>query len=81
LDAQTLEGKGPAGVARLARVHGRPVLAFAGSFGEEAEGVFDMTMPVVDRVLGLEEAMARGAELLERAAWRAARLIHGGINL
>lgn len=81
LDAQTLEGKGPAGVARLARVHGKPVLAFAGSFGEEAEGVFDMTMPVVDRVLGLEEAMARGAELLERAAWRAARLIHGGINL
>ena len=81
LDGQTLEGKGPAGVAQLAREFGRPVLAFAGSFAEEAEGVFDMTLPVVDRVLTLEEAMGRGAELLERAAWRAARLIHGGTNL
>ena len=81
LDGQTLEGKGPAGVALLARECGKPVLAFAGSFGEEAEGAFGMTFPIVDRAVPLEEAMARGAEFLERAAWRAARIILEGKHL
>src|SRR6185436_1790858 len=34
LDGQTLEGKGPAGVARLAGKQGKPVLAFAGSISD-----------------------------------------------
>jgi len=36
IDGQTLEGKGPAGVAALARKHRKPVLAFAGSITENA---------------------------------------------
>jgi glycerate kinase len=81
LDGQTLEGKGPAGVAALARKCGKKVVAFAGSIGEEAEGAFDMTVPIVDRVVTLEEAMGRGAEFLERAAWRTARMFAGFKNL
>lgn len=37
LDAQTLMGKTPAGVAVLAKKHGKPVLAVAGCFGEDVE--------------------------------------------
>ncbi len=78
LDDQTLEGKGPAGVAALARKHGRPVLAFAGSVTQEAEPLFEATCAIVDQPVSLEEAMARGAEFLERAASRAARIFKLG---
>lgn len=37
LDAQTVMGKAPAGVAALAKKYGKTVLAFAGSIGEGAE--------------------------------------------
>jgi glycerate kinase len=73
LDAQTLEGKGPSGVAQMARRHGKPVIAFAGSIDGEAEKLFDAALPIVDQTLPLDEAMRRGAELLHRAARRAGR--------
>lgn len=78
LDAQTLEGKGPAGVAALARKHGRCVLAFAGSVTAEAEPLFDATCEIVDEPVTLEAAMQRGEEFLERAAARAARILKLG---
>jgi glycerate kinase len=74
LDAQTLEGKGPAGVAQLARKHGKPVLAFGGGIDSDAEKLFDATIPIIDQPLPLDEAMRRGAELLQRAARRAGRV-------
>ncbi len=75
LDAQTLEGKGPAGVAALARKHGKPVLAFGGGIDPAAENLFDATVPIIDSPLPLDEAMRRGAELLRRAARRTGRLL------
>ena len=77
LDAQTLDGKGPAGVAALARKHRKPTLAFAGAVAEESgvNSCFTATLPIIDQPLSLEEAMARGGEILERAAKRAARLL------
>lgn len=80
LDAQTLEGKGPAGVAALARAAGKPVLAFAGSIADNraVAELFSATCPIIDEPVGLSEAMARGGEFLERAAARAARLFHLG---
>jgi glycerate kinase len=75
LDAQTLEGKGPAGVALLARRHGKPVVAFGGGIAAAAEKLFDVTMPITDSPLPLDEAMRRGAELLQRAARRTGRLL------
>lgn len=81
LDGQTLEGKGPAGVAMLARRHGKPVVAFAGSITPEAARVFDATCVIVDEPIPLEAAMQRGAELLRRAAERTARQIRLGTTL
>jgi len=80
LDGQTLDGKGPAGIAQLARAAGKPIIALAGSVGAEAEtsGMFDAALPIVDRPATLEESMAAASENLERAATRAARLIRLG---
>jgi glycerate 2-kinase len=77
LDGQTLEGKGPAGVAALAQKLGKPTLAFAGSIAEDAavDSLFAATCPIVDRPTDLDDAMRHGAEFLERAARRAARLL------
>ncbi len=77
LDGQTLEGKGPAGVAALARKHGKPTLALAGSITDDpgVENLFDAVCAIIDQPVPLEEAMRRGPEFLERAARRAAQLL------
>jgi glycerate kinase len=76
IDGQTLEGKGPAGVAQLARRHRKPVLALAGSVTDEpaVDLLFDAALGIIDQPVPLEEAMQRGAEFLERAARRIARV-------
>ena len=83
LDAQTLEGKGPAGIAALARKHGKPVLAFAGSIADDraVAELFTATLPIIDEPVSLCGAMFRGTEFLERAATRAARLVSLGTLL
>lgn len=83
IDAQTLEGKGPAGVAALARKHGKPVLAFAGSIADSSavDALFDAHYAIIDEPVTLDAAMARGAEFLTRSAARAARLLRIGNHL
>lgn len=80
IDRQTLEGKGPAGVAALARQAGVPVLGFGGSLDDEAAlaSCFDGLCSIGSGPMSLVEAMARGAELLERAAARAAGILRLG---
>ena len=77
IDDQTLDGKGPAGVAALARSAGRLVIAFGGAISAVAEdsGVFDALIPIADRPFTVAEAMAEAAPLLERASRRTAQLI------
>lgn len=74
LDAQTLHGKGPAEVARIARRHNRPVVAFAGAVTGTFPD-FDACIPIADGPLTLDESRSRAAELLRSAAERAAHLI------
>ena len=77
LDDQTLDGKGPAGIATRARAAGKRVIAFAGAVTEAAERarLFDALIPIADRPISLDESMREAAPLLERAAARAARLL------
>ena len=77
IDDQTLDGKGPAGVAALARRAGKPVIGFGGSITATAEaaGIFDALIPISDRPLDISEAVSEAASLLERASRRAAQLI------
>ena len=74
IDRQSLHGKGPAEIARLAQAHGKPVLAFAGA-AEDAGGLFDAIIPIADGPLTLDESRRRAAELLRQAAERTARLL------
>jgi glycerate kinase len=77
LDVQTSFGKAPWEVARLARERRLPVIAFVGSLREgdrPALGdAFDAVLRIVEGPMAVEEAMARGAELLAAAAEKAAR--------
>src|SRR5262249_22246761 len=70
LDRQTLEGKTPAGVARLARKFGKPVFAFVGRATKDPEvlnifeGIYENARPGMSE----QENMKRAAELLRENA-------------
>lgn len=70
LDAQTLGGKGPAGLARLAREAGRPAWAFCGRADEaaRASGVFDRVLDLASTNLPEAVLMGQAAILLEKVA-------------
>jgi glycerate 2-kinase len=66
LDAQTLGGKGPAGVAEMARAAGVPVVAIAGRSEPEAAVLFDAVFSLQSFALPVAESMTRAAELIRR---------------
>ncbi|MGI8481823.1 MAG: glycerate kinase [Chthoniobacterales bacterium] len=76
LDTQTLGGKAPAGVARLARKFGKRVFAVVGNASDEPEphsvfdGVFSLGQPPVTRDEAMKNVRAllrlRAAELAQR---------------
>ncbi len=84
-DAQTAMGKAPVGVAAVARRFGVPVICLAGGLGQGADDVLragvDALASVVPQPMALEEAMARGPELIEAATARACRLLRVGALL
>lgn len=61
LDGQTIYGKAPVGVAKIAKKYGKPVIAFSGSVEEEAslcnEYGIDAFFPILRKVENLEKAM------------------------
>ena len=61
LDGQSVMGKGPVYIARLAKQYNKKVVALAGAIGEDAELVndcgVDAYFPILQSVVGLEEAM------------------------
>jgi glycerate 2-kinase len=75
LDRQTLEGKTPGGVARLARKLGKPVFAIVGcaSKDREVREMFDGVYENARRGVSQEENMRRAAELLRENACALAR--------
>lgn len=77
LDLQTPRGKVPAEVARRAKLHGRPVLALAGTLGEGAHEVpgVDACTGILPAPMALAEALVRASELLTDATERALRMI------
>ena len=70
LDAQTLEGKTPAGVARLARRLGKHVFAIVGRASEDRQvrEIFDGVYELSEPGMSEQENMARAAELLREKA-------------
>ncbi|MBI3948591.1 MAG: glycerate kinase [Armatimonadetes bacterium] len=71
-DGQTAFGKTPAGVARAAAECGVPVIGLVGSYSEDAgivhqHGIHAL-VSILHEPMSADEAMARGAILVERAA-------------
>jgi glycerate kinase len=70
LDRQTLEGKTPAGVARLARKLGKRVYAIVGRASEDRsarelfDGVYELTQPGMSE----QESIGHASELLDERA-------------
>ena len=87
LDGQTLEGKGPAGVAQLAKKHGKFVAAFAGRIAIDSEAeqklreLFNAVIPLAPGPLSFDESVSRGRELLRSAAARAADWVKVGARI
>jgi glycerate kinase len=72
IDAQTVNGKTPVGVAGLAERLGVPVIAIAGSLGKDAPVVhahgIDAVFSVVNRVCTLPEALTDAADNIRSTA-------------
>jgi glycerate kinase len=82
LDGQTVFGKAPAGVAKVARARGVPVIAICGCLGPGVEKVHDVGIEAY--FSALEEAVAeaelpeRAPGMLERCAEQVGRLLAMG---
>lgn len=86
LDAQTAMGKAPAGVAALAKKHGKTVIAFSGCLGETASACnecgIDAFFPILPACMTVEQAMeSRTAYAnLANTAEQAFRLIRATLS-
>jgi glycerate kinase len=79
MDAQTVGGKGPVGVARRARERGVKTVALVGGLQADdallhQAGVWAV-MPIITEPMSLDEALSRAPELLEQAALRLGYLL------
>ncbi len=81
LDRQTLEGKTPAGVARLARKLGKPVFALVGRAiaDREVQEIFDGIYENARPGTSEQENMRRAAELLRENARELAETLGVGL--
>ncbi len=84
-DFQTAFGKAPAGVARAAKRHGRPVVCVSGGLGRGASDILDLGVDALEAAvcapMNLEDCLERAAPMLEDAAERACRLLLLGMKL
>jgi glycerate kinase len=78
-DAQTLRGKTPFGVARIARQHGVPVIVLAGTLGEGYQALYehgiDAAFALASGPMTLEQACAEAPRLLRERASDVARVL------
>ncbi|EJM47978.1 glycerate kinase [Pseudomonas sp. GM33] len=77
-DAQTLRGKTPFGVARVARQHAVPVIVIAGTLGEGYQALYehgiDAAFALASGPMPLEQACAEAPRLLRERATDIARV-------
>lgn len=77
VDAQTLQGKGPFGVAAKAKEHGIPTLILAGKADDivQLNDGFNAVFPITNGPVSLEKAMRSTAKDLEEAARQIGNLL------
>ncbi len=79
MDEQTIYGKGPVGVARLAAEQGVPTVALVGGLNVDDavlhEAGIHAVLPIVDKPMPLADALTNADALLQRAALRLGYLL------
>lgn len=79
IDGQTIHGKTPVGVAKLAKQYDCKVIALAGSLGENYQAVYqhgiDAVFSVVPGVTDLADALKNAAINIENTAFNIAKVI------
>lgn len=84
-DYQTVNGKAPVGVARIASAQGVPTICISGSLGFGYEEVYsygiNATMSIVPGPMPLEQCLAQAHQLIGSSAARACLLIKAGKKL
>ena len=78
IDVQTIYGKTPIGIAKVAESYHKPVIAVAGMLGEGYEAVYDYGIDAVFSLvpgpISLETALDQGPQHLERLAYNIAKV-------
>ena len=84
MDAQSVHGKTPIGVAHTAKSFGKPVIAIVGCLREDYEVVYaqgiDAVFPIIRQLGSLEEILQHGRDNLVSAAQNVARIYQMGIS-
>ncbi|WP_109077859.1 glycerate kinase [Aggregatibacter kilianii] len=79
MDAQSILGKTPIGVARTAKQFNKPVIAIVGCLREDYEVVYehgiDVVFPIIRQLAPLPEILKQGGENLVSTAQNIARLL------
>jgi glycerate kinase len=85
IDAQTLQGKGPFGVAVKAKEYGLPVIALSGKVPlEKDRGLqkyFDVLMAIGHGPSSLPDALRSTGDNLMRTAWEIGNLMAAATNI
>ena len=85
LDGQTVQGKTPVGVARIAQQCGVPVIALSGSFGDGVAAVhahgIDAAFAIVNRCCGTAEAFSEAHANMHTTARNVAATLAVGMRL
>ena len=79
MDSQSINGKTPIGVAKVAKNFQKPVIAIVGCLREDYETVYnygiDAVFPIIRQLAPLEEILKEGADNLISSAQNIARLM------
>ncbi len=85
INFQTVFGKTPVGVAKVAKTHNIPVIAIAGSIADNSNGVYDAgidaMIDIIPKPMSLETAIENATTLIETAAERAGRMVATGMKI
>ena len=85
MDAQSVHGKTPIGVAHTAKAFGKPVIAIVGCLREDYEVVYaqgiDAVFPIIRQLGSLEEILQHGRDNLVSAAQNVGMIYQMGMSL
>lgn len=83
MDSQSIQGKTPTGIAKIAKSHQKPVIALVGSHLPGYELVYehgiDAVFPIISGVADLETTLKQGKHNLENTARNIARILKLGL--